>query len=631
MPQLSSLERIFTFGLCHFVFYHAKDIGSSKFFGGDMKRHFVFIVLLFLILGGLAYGQRHQRKRGRRYRGQREVLQLMENGNFSEASRMLERFLSRPRATRSDSLRAMRSLAVCYTALKRWKDATKAYDWLAENDRDDALRWRELKRITSEPAAGLTPEHLPTTVNSPEGEIMPVISQDGRTLYFIVDDGQNQDIYYSTMDDEGGWSQRRPIGAPLNTDYSDGILSVLPDGNTVLLNGIYLDDGTKDAGYSLSHNLGDRWSFPEPVKIDDYYNDNRYTSACLASDGKTLILALEREDGYGDLDLYVCFRKDDGTFTKPENLGPTINTSGTDGTPFLASDGITLYFSSDGHPSLGNADMFFARRLDDSWKNWSFPKNLGKELNTVGWDAYYTVPAMGDYVYFVSSANDAIGGTDIFRVLLPKEAKPKPVVTIEGKVKDTSGNPVSADIRYERLSDGKNLGIATSNPKTGYYSIVLPAGEKYGYSISKKGFLFHSDHIDLTDVDEFSTVVKDIVIKPIEVGSQIVLKNIFFDFNSAELQPESIGELRRLLKVMKDNPLITVEIAGHTDSIGTVSYNKKLSQERAEAVANWLIQNGVDENRIVAKGYGESKPVADNDTEEGRAKNRRVTFTIMKK
>ncbi|HDG67985.1 MAG TPA: hypothetical protein ENG11_02425, partial [candidate division Zixibacteria bacterium] len=247
----------------------------------------------------------------------------------------------------------------------------------------------------------------------------------------------------------------------------------------------------------------------------------------------------------------------------------------------------------------------------------------------MGWDAYYTVPASGDWVYFVSSGFDAIGGTDIFRAKLPVEVKPKPVVTITGKVTDTNGNPVAADISYERLSDGKNLGIASSNPKTGKYSIVLPAGEKYGYSIHKQGYMFFSDHIDLTDIDSATTIEQNITLKPVKVGSQIVLHNIFFEFNSAKLLPESIGELQRVLKLMQENPDIKVEIAGHTDSIGTESYNLKLSQQRADAVKEWLVQHGIDSSRIIAKGYGESQPIADNGTEEGRAKNRRVTFTIV--
>ncbi len=557
------------------------------------------------------------------------ILKLIDEGKYSRAASIIEDALSRPKANHSDSLNILPLLATCYCGEKKWGKAASVYDWLEKNDTSENTKWRALKNIVEAPERKIHLEHLPKSVNSKYGEIMPVISPDGKTLYFIVDNGKNQDIYYSILEENGQWSRRKSIGSPLNTEFSDGILSVLPDGNTVLLNGKYNPDGMKEVGYSISHNLGDRWSYPEPVQIDNFYNRNKYTSACLAADGKTLILALERDDSKGDLDLYVCFRKDDGTFTEPKNLGPTINTKGTDGTPYLAPDGVTLYFSSDGHPSLGNADMFVARRKDDSWTNWQIPENLGKEFNTVGWDAYYTVTADGKWIYFVSSGFDAIGGTDIFRAQLPQEVKPKPVVTVSGKVVDTRGKPVGANISYERLSDGENLGIASSNPKTGNYSIVLPAGEKYGYSIHQKGYLFHSDNIDLTNIDTSSVINEDIVLKPVEIGSQIVLHNIFFEFDKADLLPESIGELNRLYQVMKENPNIKVEIAGHTDSVGTAQYNKKLSLERAEAVKQWLIDKGIEPSRIKALGFGETKPIADNSTDEGRAKNRRVTFTIV--
>ncbi|RKZ30315.1 hypothetical protein DRQ33_07970 [bacterium] len=588
----------------------------------------VLCAISILLLTNSCAGAKPPRRNLARKQAPKEIIELMNDGKFEQAQERINQILNRPRVGHIDSIKVLPLLANCYCGMRQWEKAERIYRWLTENDDKNRLEWRTLTEIVSEKERDIQKEHLPKTVNSKLGEIMPVISQDGNTLYFIVDDGRNQDIYYSTLGNDGNWTARNPMGPPLNTNYSDGILSVMPDGNTVLLNGIYNSDGTKTVGYSLSHNLGDSWSFPEPVKIDNFYNKNKYTSACLASDGKTLLLALERDDGYGDLDIYICFRKQDGTFSEPKNLGPTINTKGTDGTPFLASDGVSLYFSSDGHPALGNSDMFVARRLDDSWTNWTIPKNLGKEFNTVGWDAYYTTTAEGDWIYFVSSGSGAIGGTDIFRARLPQEVQPKPVVTVTGTVSDTKGNAVKANIQYERLSDGKNLGIATSNPKTGNYSIVLPAGEKYGFSIHQKGYLFYSDHIDLTEIDTSSTIQKDIVIQPVEIGSQIVLKNIFFEFDKAELLPESIGELNRLLNLMKENPQIKVEIAGHTDSVGTQQYNKQLSLERAESVKDWLIDHGIDEWRIETKGFGESEPVADNSSEEGRAKNRRVTFTV---
>ncbi len=589
-----------------------------------MRISIILILTAFLFFIGCAANAN-----GGKVRLPKDIARLAADGKYEEAQTRVEQLLISPKTARADSIRLMLVLGKLLTAQKKWDEAISAYDWLEKNSPLDKIHYRQVIKVLAKPERQASIEHLPQTINSPYGEINPIISTDGKALYFIVDDGMDQDIFVSQMDDAGNWLQRKNIGKPLNTEFSDGLLSVMPGGNTFLVNSIYNIDGTKEMGFSLSHDMGESWSFPEPVKIANLYNRNRYTSACLAADGKTLLLALERDGGYGDLDIYVSFMRDDGVFTAPKNLGPNVNTMGTDGTPFLAPDGKTMYFSSDGHPSLGDADIFFTRRLDSTWTNWSMPENLGKELNTIGWDAYYTVSADGDYVYFVSSRKPSLGSTDIFRAQLPEEAKPKPVITVEGTVTDVKSTPVGANISYSRLSDEKVEGIASSNPLTGHYSIVLPVGEHYGFSIHKEGYLFYSDNIDATKIDETTTITRDITLKPVEIGSQIVLKNIFFDFNKTELLPESIGELNRLLQLMKDNPRIRVEIAGHTDSIGSDDYNAKLSTARAQAVAAWLVERGIDTARISAKGYGKTKPIATNDTEDGRSQNRRVTFTVV--
>lgn len=588
------------------------------------------LVFILAILG-LIFNSCAQRSRARHYRGElKTIIRGMQDGNFESASTKIEKILSDPDVLHTDSLKLMYYLSQCYVALGKWNKAEICYRWLSENDLHDPGKWRTLAKIVSQEDSISSLEHLPEAVNSKYGEIMPVISPDGKTLYFIVDQNGNQDIFVSRMDEIGNWSQRKQLPSPLNTQFSDGILSVTPDGNTVLLNGIYNSDGSKSGGYSISHNLGDdNWSFPQPVRIDNFYNRNRFTSACLSSSGKILLLSLERDNSYGDLDLYVCFRRDDGTFTMPKNLGPIVNTKGTDGTPFLASDEATLYFSSDGHPSFGSADMFVTRRLDDTWTNWSPPENLGKQLNTIEWDAYYTLTASGDYVYFVSSRKGSVGGTDIFRAKLPERVKPKPVVIVEGIVSDPDGIPIGADVKYERISDGIEVGIASSNPKTGYYSITLPLGTHYGIAVKAEGYLFFSDNLDLTNLSAASTVRKDIVLQPIRTGAKIILNNIFFEFNSAELLSESKSELERVFKVLDENPSLKVEIAGHTDSIGAEEYNFSLSQRRAQSVVDWLVSKGINRQRIIAKGYGETSPIADNGTDEGRKQNRRVTFEII--
>jgi len=203
------------------------------------------------------------------------------------------------------------------------------------------------------------------------------------------------------------------------------------------------------------------------------------------------------------------------------------------------------------------------------------------------------------------------------------------VVTVSGKVMEPDSTPVGTRISWERLSDAKNMGYANSDDVTGDYMIVLPVGESFGYVAQKDGYLPASAHLDLTDVEAYQEVHHDIIITPIEKGAQTTLKNIFFDFDQATLRQESMGELNRVKNFLLEHPTITVEIAGHTDSVGTESYNKKLSKDRAQAVADWFILNGIESSRLQPVGYGESEPIADNNSEEGRSKNRRVVFEIL--
>lgn len=271
------------------------------------------------------------------------------------------------------------------------------------------------------------------------------------------------------------------------------------------------------------------------------------------------------------------------------------------------------------------------KRLDDTWTNWSEPKNLGPQLNTANWDAYYTITASGDYAYFVSSANSN-GGTDIFRVALPQEVKPDPVVLVSGKVLNAkTQEPISANITYQFLPDGKEAGLASSNPGDGNYKIVLPSGKKYAFSASAPGFIAVNQNLDLSDLKEYKEMTQDLYLVPIEVGQTVRLNNIFFETGKAELLAESYFELDKLVKVMTDNATMEIEIEGHTDNVGSDAANMTLSKNRAKAVYDYLISKGIAATRIKSNGYGETKPLGSNDTDEGKAQNRRVQFTILKK
>jgi outer membrane protein OmpA-like peptidoglycan-associated protein len=273
-------------------------------------------------------------------------------------------------------------------------------------------------------------------------------------------------------------------------------------------------------------------------------------------------------------------------------------------------------------------DMYIARRLDESWTKWTEPQNLGPQINSESWDAYYTVTASGDYAYFVSTEN-SVGQGDIYRVKLPQALRPRPVVLLSGRVLDAKTHkPVNARIKYELLPSGREVGGALTNPTTGVYKITLPAGFTYGYRAEAPGYVPVSENLDLRSTEHYSEERRDLTLVPLEKGQTIRLNNIFFETAKAELRPESFAELDRVVDLLKSNPTMEIAITGHTDNVGTASMNRELSDARAKSVMSYLIEKGIAKKRLTAKGYGDSKPVASNDTEEGRQENRRVEFTI---
>ena len=476
-------------------------------------------------------------------------------------------------------------------------------------------------------------ENLGANVNSFYTELLPVISPDGNTLYFVRDEHPDnkgsQDIWYCTKLSDGTWSKAIHLGAPLNNDKANFVASVTPDGNKVLLGGTYLKDGSRGISFSNKNARG-IWNDPVKVDIRNYYNRNDYNEYCMSNSGKVILMTVERDDTYGDKDVYVSFLKDDGSWTEPVNLGPVVNTACGETSPFLAADDKTLYYSTKGFPTFGSNDIFMTKRLDDTWKNWSEPVNLGPQLNTEKWDAYYTISSSGDFAYFVSSDN-SLGNEDIFRVALPQEVKPDPVALVSGHVLNAKTHqPITANITYQFLPEGKEGGIATSSPSDGSYKIILPYGKKYAFLASAPGFISVNENLDLSDLKSYEEVTKDLYLVPIEVGQTVRLNNIFFETGKSDLLKDSYFELDRLVKVLLDNPTMEIEIEGHTDNVGSDASNITLSKNRAKAVYDYLVAKGISASRLKSNGYGKTRPVATNDTDDGRAQNRRVQFTIIK-
>lgn len=482
-------------------------------------------------------------------------------------------------------------------------------------------------------------EYLGKEVNSKYDEINPLISPDGKTLYFSRKNHPENshgpinttDIWYSTLDESGNWTNSKRLKAPFNQAVHNGLFGISPDGNTFIIQGSYKNGKYEGVGLSVIRKTKKGWSDPSKLDIKGYdkLNKGYYSGAFLCNDGNTILLYFSETKNDRKPDLYATFREMDNSWTKPQHLGPTLNSQYLDAAPFLASDNKTLYFCSTRPGGLGNADIYKSYRLDDTWNNWSTPENLGSSINTKNRETYYTLSASGDFAYLVSTGE--AGKTDIVKVKLTDKQKPEPVVLIYGRVLNAiTGEPIEAGINYEILKNGKEAGSATSDPENGAYKIVLPKGESYGLSAISEGFLPVSEHLDLINIIEYKEIKKDLLLMPIEKGQSIVLNNIFFETGNATLQPESEPEIARLSKILQKHPSLFIEIAGHTDDVGDEIMNQKLSVERALSVKKALVEKGVNAKRINTKGYGESKPVTSNETEEGKAQNRRVEFLILK-
>jgi len=498
-------------------------------------------------------------------------------------------------------------------------------------------------------------EKLSTNVNSDYKEHSPIVAPDGKKLYFSrqfhpenvggVDDAE--DIWVSELDEETGeWLPAKNVGAPLNTPGPNFISSIsMVDGKeTLILGNRYGKKGRMYTGVSKSTREGDTFSDPVGMDIDNEYNYSPNADFFLAPGGEAMILSAERDDTYGARDLYVCFKKENGSWSEPMNLGADINTTGEDESPFMAEDGKTLYFSSDGYKGYGGVDVYVSFKLDDTWTRWSEPENLGPGINKDGDDEYFSIPSSGQNLYFTRSEKGEDSDIYSFKVAdlfvdgLTDNAlsasvshllEAEPLVTLKGKVLDAKTNsPVpNARVLIERLPDGLDIGRATIDD-SGNFIFTVEGKNKYGLVGEADGYISENENLDFTNKESSDTVAVDISLIPIERGETITLNNIFFDFDKSELKTASYPELNRVLEYLQKDKIERIHIKGHTDSIGNEDYNLALSGRRAKAVMDFFIRSGISKDRLSYKAFGETAPKASNDTPEGRSQNRRVEFEI---
>jgi len=482
------------------------------------------------------------------------------------------------------------------------------------------------------------PVNLGDSVNTENNEYSPSLTIDEQTLvitvlrprdeYTIHSSAKEEDFYMSVKRGDSLWSKARRIGSPLNSHGNEGAQSISPDGKTLFFTICNRSDGVGSCDLYISQIQKTGWS--TPVNMGIKVNSGAWDSQpSISPDGNTLYFASARGGGKGVMDIWKTTKSDNGTWSSPVNLGDSINTEFSEMSPFIHSDGKTLYFTSNGHPGMGGLDIFYSKLKDDG--QWSTPKNLGYPINTFNDEGYLIVNARGNKAYFSSDKYGGQGGMDIYSFDLYEEARPTAVTYMKGTVYNSKTKKrIDAKFELIDLSNSQVIVQSFSDPLTGEFLVSLPTDRNYALNVSKEGYLFYSENFELKgDHSKLKPFIKDIHMQPIETGGVVVLKNIFFDFDKFDLKPESQIELNRLVDLLNQNKTMKIEIGGHTDNKGTAEYNQKLSENRARSVYEYLINKGIDKNRLSYKGYGLTKPLESNDTEEGRAINRRTEFKVM--
>ncbi|MDB5272888.1 MAG: putative outer membrane protein precursor, OmpA family [Chitinophagaceae bacterium] len=476
-------------------------------------------------------------------------------------------------------------------------------------------------------------ETLGSAVNSALNDSAPLISPDGSVLFFIREPqaSHTADIWMSTKDKQGNWMKSVNIGVPLNNKVFNSVISCSADHKSLLLLNTYNADGSfKGRGFSISRFNGTSWSVPQDVVIENLNDYGQWLDASLSPDNRTMLLSALRPETMGYNDLYVSFLNSNGKWSEPLNLGSTINTYFNEAAPFLAADNKTLYFSSVGYPGYGNQDIFMSKRLDDSWRNWSKPINLGPSVNTTGFDAFFSIAANENKAYLVSNVQ-SMGGTDIFNVELPPALAPEKVCLLSGKVLDNkTGAALEARLVYHSLNNENKKGSIVSDAKDGSYRIVLPDADSYYISADRKGYFAQADSVAFSG-EENQSLQKELILRldPLIIGKSLPIRQLYFEKTKAHLLPTSLPALDNLYQLMQQHPQLKISIEGHTDNVGDASLNQQLSLQRAKAVEQFLQQKGIEANRMTTIGYGGLRPIADNSKEETRRLNRRVEFTVL--
>jgi outer membrane protein OmpA-like peptidoglycan-associated protein/tetratricopeptide (TPR) repeat protein len=469
------------------------------------------------------------------------------------------------------------------------------------------------------------PQNLGDSINAAALEYFPSLTIDGSKMIFTRRINNDEDFYESNFID-GKWSKAKPLAGKVNTNLNEGAQNISQDGQWIIFTGCNYPEGQGSCDLYISYKTKNGWSEAEnlgPMVNTDFWE----SSPSLSPDKRDLYFASSISGGLGGRDIWVTHRLLTGKWSRPVNLGPAVNTSGDESCPFMHADNQTLYFNSNGQPGYGSTDLFFSKKISDSM--WQMAENLGYPINTIDDEGSLIVAADAKTAYYASDKGNGKGGLDLYSFEMREDIRPLKTLWIQGKVfdkKTLAGLPSSVE-----LTDIKSRNVISKvqTDEEGNYFTTLPVGRDYAFNINRKGYLFYSDNFSLRTNPVDAVYNKDIPLQPLETGAAIILKNIFFDTKKFNLKPESVIELDKVAQLLNDNPKLKIEISGHTDNVGVAKDNLTLSNNRSKAVVSYLLIKKITAVRLIYKGFGATKPLADNKTETGKALNRRTELSVI--
>jgi OOP family OmpA-OmpF porin len=475
---------------------------------------------------------------------------------------------------------------------------------------------------------------LSDTVNCFVLQYFPALTADQKQLIFTRRQGNDpndtEDLVVSKKDDRGRWTSPVSISKNINTRLNEGTCTISADGRKLIFTSCVGRDGVGSCDLYESHKIGDDWT--EPTNLGRNVNSAEWESQpSLSADGRTLYFVSDRRSGLGRRDIWISTLGEDGKWTRAVNAGKSVNSQFDELSPFIHANNRTLFFASNGLPGFGGYDIFFTEK-DSS--QWSAPRNFGAPLNDHDdqYSLFITADGKKGYYAHEETLPNGHSRSKIYEIDIPAENQMKYRSNyVQGIIRDKDDqHPLAAKVELINIGGNATESLVKSDSINGEYLMVLTQGANYALYINKPGYLFKSYNFNYSEVRDFQPIVVNIDLEKVKEGSVAVLNNIFFDVDKYELQQRSTAELQKIVRFLNENPGIRVQISGHTDNSGAADYNRQLSEKRALSVYNYLLKSGIDKKRLTTKGFGPDKPVASNETEEGRQQNRRIEFRIVK-